>query len=251
METALSYRDHEICTHNVNLLEFLQRLNAGDYLIPSFQRLFVWSPEDICSLWDSIYQHYPIGSILCWETDIRLHVSRKIGGFYFPESPNTRHDEPQTYILDGQQRATSLLVSFNGGTGKAREQYSFDYTLYFDLTKAEFFFEKDYYKHRWNADAALLPRIHEIPDLSTDYVEALSKTPGFSEQIQKNFEQIRHAFSGYAIPLIMLEGYDIAGVCAIFERINQTGMKLKNMDILIARGFKNYATVVEEDFPIS
>ena len=27
--------------------------------------------------------------------------------------------------------------------------------------------------------------------------------------------------------------------------------RLTNMDILIARGFKNYATVVEEDFPVS
>jgi hypothetical protein len=51
--------------------------------------------------------------------------------------------------------------------------------------------------------------------------------------------------------LINLDGFDIAAVCSIYERINQTGMRLKNMDILIARGFKNYATVVEEDFPIT
>jgi hypothetical protein len=55
----------------------------------------------------------------------------------------------------------------------------------------------------------------------------------------------------YRIPVINLEGFDISGVCAIYERINQTGMRLKNMDILIARGFRNYATVVEEDFPIT
>jgi hypothetical protein len=58
-------------------------------------------------------------------------------------------------------------------------------------------------------------------------------------------------FSDYSIPVINLEGFDIAGVCAIYERINQTGTRLKNMDILIARGFKNYTTVVEEDFPIT
>jgi hypothetical protein len=33
--------------------------------------------------------------------------------------------------------------------------------------------------------------------------------------------------------------------------MNQTGMRLQNIDILIARGFKNYPTVVEEDFPVS
>jgi hypothetical protein len=47
-----------------------------------------------------------------------------------------------------------------------------------------------------------------------------------------------------------LQGYDIRGFCAIYECINQTGIRLRNMEVLIARGFKNYAAVVEEDFPI-
>jgi hypothetical protein len=46
----------------------------------------------------------------------------------------------------------------------------------------------------------------------------------------------------------------VAALCGLVPPgvlcINQTGMRLKNMDILIARGFKNYAAVVEEDFPI-
>ena len=62
---------------------------------------------------------------------------------------------------------------------------------------------------------------------------------------------MRFIFTDYSIPLISLEGFDIAGVCGIYERINQTGVRLTNMDMLIARGYKNYATVVEEDFPIS
>jgi uncharacterized protein with ParB-like and HNH nuclease domain len=64
-------------------------------------------------------------------------------------------------------------------------------------------------------------------------------------------ERLQYIFTDYSIPLISLEGFDIAGVCGIYERINQTGVRLTNMDILIARGFKNYAAVVEEDFPIS
>lgn len=75
--------------------------------------------------------------------------------------------------------------------------------------------------------------------------------PGFSPAVERNLEQLRYVFTDYSIPLINLEGFDIEGVCAIYEHINQTGMRLKNMDILIARGFKNYSTVVEEDFPIT
>jgi hypothetical protein len=249
MEQALDYHSRKISIHNKNLMEFIRQLAGGEFLIPTFQRFFVWSAENISGLWDSMYQCYPIGSILCWKTCNPLHVHRQLGGFYIPKTgvPGTK---PQTYILDGQQRATSLLVSYYGGTGKVREQFSFDYTLYFDLTKALFFFERDYYRHRWSADPAFLVRLKEVPDLPSDYAVRLESIPGFSPAIKTNLEQLHFMFTNYSIPLISLQGFDISGVCAIYERINQTGMRLKNMDILIARGFKNYATVVEEDFPI-
>jgi hypothetical protein len=246
----LDYRNRKISNKNKKLSEFICQLAAGEFLIPTFQRMFIWDPAHIVNLWDSIYRCYPIGSILCWKTKIRLHVHRQLGGFYLPEDNNP--DQPsRSYILDGQQRTTSLLASFYGGTGRTRQQFLFDYTLYFDLTKAEFFFEKDYYRHRWDADPAFLIRLKDVPDLPADYCRSLISLQGFSELVGKHLEQLQFVFTDYYIPLISLEGYDIAGVCGIYERINQTGVQLTNMDILIARGFKNYATVVEEDFPMS
>jgi uncharacterized protein with ParB-like and HNH nuclease domain len=246
----LDYRKRKTDIKNKNITEFIRQLAAGKFLIPTFQRLFIWDPEHISNLWDSIYRCYPIGSILYWKTHTPLHVHRKLGGFYLPDNGCSDH-ALRSYILDGQQRATSLLASYYGGTGKVREQFSFNFTLYFDLTKAEFFFEKDYHKHRWDADSSFLIRLKEVLDLPADYCSRLTSLPGFSECVDKNLEQLRYVFTDYSIPLISLEGFDIAGVCGIYERINQTGIRLTNMDILIARGFKNYATVVEEDFPVS
>jgi len=246
----LDYRDRKISTRNKNIMEFIPQLAAGKFLIPTFQRLFIWDPEHISNLWDSIYHRYPIGTILYWKTHALLHVHRKLGGFYLPESKDPG-DAMRSYILDGQQRATSLLASYYGGTGIVREQYSFDFTLYFDLARAEFFFERDYYRHRWDAEAAFLLRLTEVPELPPDFVEKLETVSGFTPSVRTNLEQLSYVFAAYSIPLVCLEGFDIGGVCAIYERINQTGMRLKDMDILIARGFKNYATVIEEDFPVA
>jgi hypothetical protein len=245
----LDYRSRKISIRNKNILEFIQQLAAGDFLIPTFQRSFVWNPDDIRNLWDSIYRYYPIGSILCWQTESLLHVHRKLGGFYIPESGKSGQ-EIRMYILDGQQRATALLASFYGGAGQIRDHSSFDYTLYFDLAKGLFFFEDEYYRHRWDAAAEFLLRLKDIPELPDDYCCRLAALPGFSPAVEKNVTQLKYLFSDYSIPVIHLEGFDLAGVCDIYERINQTGTRLKNMDILIARGFKNYTTVVEEDFPI-
>jgi len=90
-----------------------------------------------------------------------------------------------------------------------------------------------------------------VPDLPADYCRPLTAYPGFSPAVGKNPEQLKYVFSNYEMSLVHLTGFNIASVCGIYERINQTGQRLKNIDILIARGFKNYATIVEEDFPIN
>ena len=246
----MDYRNRKIDIRNKNITEFIRQLAAGKFLIPTFQRLFIWDPEHIRNLWDSVDRCYPIGTILYWKTHTPLHVHRKLGGFFLPENDQS-NQALRCYILDGQQRSTSLLASYYGGSGKVREQFSFDFTLYFDLIKAEFFFEKDYYRHRGDADPAFLIRLKEVLDLPADYCSRLAALPGYSESVDRTLEQLRYVFTDYKIPLICLEGFDIAGVCGIYERINQTGVRLTNMDILIARGFKNYATIVEEDFPIT
>jgi hypothetical protein len=245
----VDYRNHKITIQNRNILKFIRQLAAGEFLIPTFQRLFVWNPEDIICLWDSLFHCYPIGSILCWETGIRLHVHRTLGGFFIPENGRSA-SSMQTYILDGQQRATALLASFYGGAGKIKEHYDFNYTLYFDLAKAEFFFEQDYYRHRWEADALLLIRVKDAPDLPEDYGRQLFGKQGFTPAVEKNHEQLQYLFSNYDLPLIQLKGFSLEGACSIYERMNQAGKRLQNQDILIARGFRNYATVVDEDFSI-
>jgi uncharacterized protein with ParB-like and HNH nuclease domain len=244
----LDYRRPKINIQNRKLTEFIRQLASGEFLIPTFQRLFVWRPENISSLWDSIFRCYPIGSILYWQTPIRLHVHRNVGGFFIPENGSFSSGN-YAYILDGQQRATSLLISFFGGTGKVREQPSFDYTLYFDLKSSSFFFENEYYRHRWEVRAEFLVRLKDVSELPADYGSRLRMVQGFTPAVDRNLKQLQEAFVEYSLPLISLEGYDLAGVSAIYERLNQTGMRLTNTDILIARGFKNYATVVEEDFP--
>jgi hypothetical protein len=246
----LDYRSQKIDIHNRKLMEFIHQLGTGEFLIPTFQRPFVWSAENIRDLWDSVYRSYPIGSILYWKTSTKLHVHRRLGGFYVPDN-EAGGLHAQSYILDGQQRATSLLVSFYGGSGQTREQSSFDYTLYYDLKNPGFFFENEYYRHRWDAEPTFLIRLKDVPELPGDYGERLVSVRGFSFSIETNLAQLRYMFTDYSLPLIGLEGFDLAGVCAIYERINQTGMRLRNMDILIARGFKNYSTVVEEDFPVT
>lgn len=109
---------------------YLDELKNQDYQIPTFQRDVVWEKENVKKLWDSIYKFYPLGSILVWKTDLKLQNHREIGGHKIVND-NFNRTEYQ-YLLDGQQRTTSLLTSLYGGKIEGREDL--DPALFVDIT---------------------------------------------------------------------------------------------------------------------
>jgi uncharacterized protein with ParB-like and HNH nuclease domain len=103
--------------------ECVENVHRNHYLLPAIQREFVWDPEQIVRLFDSVLREYPIGSFLFWNVS-----KEKIGEFQFyefvrdyNERTNTHNpkasvtgDEGITCILDGQQRLTALYLGMKG-----------------------------------------------------------------------------------------------------------------------------------------
>jgi len=223
------------------ITDVIEHLRKDEYLIPTFQRDFVWQPENIRKLWDSIFRFYPIGSLLYWETDSYLQTPRKLGGFAFPHDEDTvRKFKDWKYILDGQQRATSLLVSFLGGRGRVEGNEDFDYTMYFDATKeeGEFFFAGEHSKRAKSVDPAFLVRLRDVPDWGFTFYKDISAVPGFNSTIEHNLQQLSKIFTDYKIVVVRIKGVEVSEVCVIFERINQEGKKLHPVDIMVARTYR-------------
>src|SRR5437588_675768 len=98
----------------------VERLNR-QYFLPAIQREFVWKPEQVIQLFDSLLRGYPISSFLFWElTDENRN---KWPAYQFIEAAsqgthnqraNTDGIQQMTLVLDGQQRLTSLLVGLKG-----------------------------------------------------------------------------------------------------------------------------------------
>jgi hypothetical protein len=238
--------NRHISVQEMKVHEFTGMLEKSRFLIPSFQREFVWDQEGIVKLWESLYGFYPIGSILCWETDIRLNIHRKVGGVIFKDHPDA---EPcnRVYILDGQQRATALLLPIMGRKQKITGQKIFDYTLYFDATDESFFFAHELNRRRRNIPQGFLIRLGDMIRDHRKMMNAASREPGFNQAIERRIGQLARIFSNYNLSLIRIKGYDIPAVREIFERINQEGKALTSMDIMIARTFRDYEYMVEED----
>src|SRR5258708_14124056 len=103
--------------------ETLQAIQQSKYVLPAIQREFVWKPEQIERLFDSLMQGYPFGTFLFWKVDASTSGKFKFYDFvlnyhqrdaaHCPELP-ALHDQAVTAVLDGQQRLTALNIGLRG-----------------------------------------------------------------------------------------------------------------------------------------
>ncbi|GMB95064.1 DUF262 domain-containing protein [Helicobacter heilmannii] len=107
----------------VSINEAMQKIKSREYLIPAFQREYVWGPEQVVRLFDSLMRGYPISSMLFWEVKDESKKSWKFYDFLqcFRQKFKThnQHFDTAGYkdfyaILDGQQRLTSLYLGLFG-----------------------------------------------------------------------------------------------------------------------------------------
>lgn len=101
----------------------LRRIEKGDYVLPAIQREFVWRPEQIARLFDSLMQGYPFGTFLFWRVEPKRSAAYKFYGFVrHYHQKNDPHcpelgllpNQALTAVLDGQQRLTALNIGLRG-----------------------------------------------------------------------------------------------------------------------------------------
>ena len=124
---------YNIVPESINVL--LNKIGKGELILPSLQREFVWKQKDICKLFDSLMQGYPINTMMFWETqDINnkaVSFYRFLNANYTEGNPNPALDknlylssDKFKVVIDGQQRLTSLLIGLKGSykTPKAKNK---------------------------------------------------------------------------------------------------------------------------------
>lgn len=93
----------------LSIEDAIKGLLDGRIRIPAFQRGFVWDADRVAFLMDSIYKGYPFGTLLLWRSRNQLRTERNLGPY---ELPRKDPDFPIDYVLDGQQRLTSVFGVF-------------------------------------------------------------------------------------------------------------------------------------------
>ena len=207
--------------NNWTLNKIFTELKEGNMRIPRFQRAYVWEPSKVVKLLNSIYKQYPIGSFFVWETDSQMRsFCRDLSDFNFPAEPT---NSKYAFILDGQQRITSLYVALHGLTFN-----NHDYSkICFNLDEQKFVIPR------------LRPEENDIPafkifnEQAKDEILDALYSSGKSEQARL-VSKCANVFKLYPVSIIKSLDVTLDEVVEIFERINQGGKRLSLFDLVHA-----------------
>lgn len=250
----------------INLSELKNNIENDVYKIPKFQRDFIWNRPSIESLGDSIIRGYPISSILTMPVNGSLQItadSLKVNRSEFNSISNSN----PFYVLDGQQRITSIARIFCN--------LDQDYQYFFDclailldqfpddglerLTICKNS-QKQYSKMEYlclgikvgvnksfidQKESFRFIAAHQI--INGKFVNLINKfIRTIENEISEDYAEkyINHLgfcfgkISQYGISQTIIEANaDLGVVCRVFEKINASGRKLTIFDLINAKSF--------------
>ncbi len=211
------------------LAQLLQDMQIGRLQVPRFQRDFVWPLTKTRELLDSMYKEFPIGTFFLWRAPAdgpSLIRSLEEWGIPKPQ-PGT----DVAYILDGQQRLTSLYVAVNGLRLGSR-----DYgRISLDLATATLYEqnkEDDFNEDIFVYQTADNHRYVAVKDLiGQDHLSIFSKIP---QEWQQAFLKAYQLFQTYPFSVVWIQEQNLSDAIEIFQRINQAGKRLSRYDLVCA-----------------
>ncbi len=242
--------------------DMLNEVENGKIQLPDFQRGWVWDDHHIQDLIASVSLSFPIGAVMTLENggkDVRFKP-RPIEG----TDESVEQIEPETLILDGQQRLTSLFQSLMAGNpvetrdskGKAIQRWyyldikkcvandndredavisipedrrltkAFGREVVLDLSSPENEYAEDMFPLHQVFDSKKWRRgYNRYWNQDSDKADLWDN---FEEQVIDNFDQ-------YHVPVIALDKKTPKeAVCIVFEKVNTGGVTLTVFELLTA-----------------
>lgn len=201
-------------------------IDKGVIKIPQFQRDFVWSLEQSAKLIDSIIKGYPIGTFILWESDEVLRSVRNIGGANLPATPLGSMVQ---YVLDGQQRMTSLYASLKG-LKISRDNKVEDFSeIYIDLVADE-----DNSIILTNVEGRNSLEVISLKDLINGGLSVLAAYP---QNLHQKLEDYKERLTTYRFSTILMRGASIDVATEVFTRLNVGGKSLTVFEIMVAKTY--------------
>ncbi|MEW2442732.1 DUF262 domain-containing protein [Micromonospora marina] len=224
----------------LHLDSVLEDIGRGVLRVPAFQRPFVWRPEQMLDLFDSIERGYPIGSILLWETVEPIQSLESVGDVGVDDPPP---GESVSYVLDGHQRLSTLFGVLRrlGRPPRPDDQREWKWRIYRDLSPKN---DTERYRHHRVAGSPPAPAPdHYLP------IRAVASTLDFlnfsrnlesrvgrdrADRLVREADRVNQRIKGYKLSLIKIKGGDLEQAVEVYTRLNRKGVRMDADQVISA-----------------
>jgi hypothetical protein len=259
-------------TNPVSLRELLNQAHWGNLQLPDFQRDYVWADDDVKSLIASVARGFPVGALLTLGTGGEVNFKpRLLEGVKKEREAAGEHgppNAPETLLLDGQQRITSLYGALYGRMPmtvrkpkseriRLRRFYYIDIALALsgeieleeaivgvpeDRIQRAGFGEvvRDLSSREKEFEAACFPLKLTLSDAAFDWIDDFrdhvrDRNPALAELGRRFRRELLDELRRYQMPVISLpRETSREAVCLVFEKVNVGGKKLDAFELVTA-----------------
>ncbi|CVI62412.1 DUF262 domain-containing protein [Agrobacterium leguminum] len=215
--------------------DLISDIEKGVIKIPKFQREFVWPIEKTAALLDSIVKGYPIGTFILWKTNQRMADVKEVGSISLPPTPDDRQVE---YVLDGQQRMTSLFAAYRGAriprSGSKKITDFAEIYVNLDPTLPD---DAQIVVHELPEKAGRCVSLKDVLALNRNVEKRLVAELGLGDDDLDVADKFKQAFATYDFSLVTLTREDIDSAIEVFTRINTGGSVLTLFEIMVAKTY--------------
>ncbi|MDE2828451.1 MAG: DUF262 domain-containing protein [Bacteroidota bacterium] len=253
----------ELDVSDITVGGLLDKLRTREWMIPAFQRDFVWSINDVSNLVSSILGRRPIGMATLWEqlddSELPL-VPVSIRDREKPTELLGAEKPPATKyaVLDGRQRCTAIAIAFGGlrptdGRLRLCGRFFLNVASEEESKRIEFVREADVVRRGLNSDAGAIgsgrfPLSSSKPNEDVmqqwiRYTQAIKESDNYpdselpeQDELERRNRILAQSFRGlvqtklavYTVPA----SYSLPDICDIFEVLNTTGTKVSTVDLI-------------------
>ena len=227
----------KITTRVRSIGSYLDEFEQGVFQVPSFQRDFLWSNDDIINLFDSIRNKYPIGSIQFWQpfyenSNVWIEQENNYIGPY--KVVNTNQEPKPIFILDGLQRLSSLFgclinpEKYNKNRLILNESLRNDkFRIYYDLHEEEFFILRKNQKNTLRHQVPLFALIstsdyRKFARENIETIEDKSKIDLYNDRA----DELSKIILNYEISSVDILNASVDEAVEIFWRVNKKGIQI-------------------------
>jgi hypothetical protein len=213
--------------HNKKYEALFVEIDSGQIKLPMFQREFVWEKEQSSKLIDSILKGFPIGTFIFWKTKEELRSYKEVGNHKLPETDKGDYVQ---YILDGQQRITSLYA-IRKGIRITKDGKIIDYRdIFIDLD-----YDPENDEQIVVTEQVATKHYVSVHDLLSKPLGTFYRT--LSQEKADQVEAYKNKLINYDFSTITIKDYPIEVACEVFSRINTGGKSLTVFEIMVAKTY--------------